>query len=173
MSVEPLKSRLEDLMDKAPKEGSVAVIVRGVLNSITTLVNDVDTLYSKIKCVGEARGSCTEQYCDPNCGGIHVTRTNGSIHLNKHGNNAFGITIDDTGVTVSTSRAKITVSGSQVTIYRPSGTGWDSEAIDLEDFNTVREKNYDIKYVVRIVGGRVKKAVQALEDCRKRLALPC
>ncbi|MCE4601973.1 MAG: hypothetical protein F7B18_02190 [Desulfurococcales archaeon] len=173
MSARQYVSRLDNIIEGAPKEGYKAAVVLGVINSVRTLVEDLDELARKIKCIAEARERCKDGFCRPGCGGLVADSSGGSLVLGKYKGNTFGAIMGSDGVEVRVNDAKMRLTGVELELYFPAGEGWTSRTVRLDDYDAVYQNSYAIKYVMKKLSRPVRKSIEAISECGKRQAIVC
>lgn len=173
MSARQYVSRLDGIIERAPKEGYKAAVVLGVINSVRTLIEDLDSLVEKIKCVSDAKGGCRDGLCRPSCGGLTLIEAGDSVVVEKYRGNAFGATLGVDGVEVKVKDARLRLAGSEIELYFPSGDEWVSKTVNLEDYEAVYENSYAVKYVMKRLARPVRKSLEAINGCSKMQAIVC
>ena len=173
MSARQYVSRLDSIIEGAPKEGYKAAVVLGVINSVRTLVEDLEGLAKRIRCVAEAKGGCKDGFCRPGCGGLVLQASGEGLVMGKYKGNAFGAVVGPDGVEVRVDDAKMRLTGVELVLQFPAGEGWASKTVRLDDYDNVYQNSYAIKYVMKKLARPVRKSMEAISECGKRQAIVC
>jgi len=164
---------LDNIIERAPKEGYKSAVVLGLINSLRNTLIDLNNLVEKVQCLGQATGGCKDSYCNSSCSGITLTKYGDTIIVTSYKDNAFGATISGESVIIRTKSMRITVSGTLLKIEYPSKDGWIVREVELNRYDDVYNNGYDIKYALKNVSKPIKKSLMAIATCSRSKAIPC
>lgn len=165
-----VETRLASIIEQMPKEGYKAAVAQGIIERIREIVDAALNASKLIECIGQAKGTCKESFCNPACARIYMIREGDRVRIGKFQSNPVGIEIEPGAVIFSTRNAKLEVRSDGV--VRAKLLGFD-ETVKLSDVDEVFKHSYLIKRVVREVGRRTDIVVQDLRSCALRMALVC
>jgi len=163
-------SRLETIMDRVPREGAKAAVALGIIERVREIVDAAMTAVKLAECVGAAKGTCKETFCDPACARIFMVKEGETIRIGKYRSNTLGVTIEQGRVIFATSKAKLIVDSSGTVEVYLVGI---NENINISDVNDVYRKSYMLKRAIREVGGRIDVIVSDLRSCARANAIVC
>jgi len=169
----PLIKKLDSVIESLPKEGYKAAVAIGVVDSIRNLVSKVVELSSKIECVAKAKGSCKEEYCDPNCARLFLEKFPEGLIVGKYKSNAFSAKLYPDRLDIATKGVRLVVDGNTARIGRIGPEGYVWETVNLSDVQDLYLKNYSIKYAARRVGKPVRASLDAIQKCALQNAIVC
>ena len=161
--------RIDAILDSLPTEGKKAAMLRGVITSIGLLVETAQRAVEMINCLGQARGVCSETYCNPSCARIYLVK-NGGTHIIKIGGNAMGVHIDDYSVRVTAEDREVEVRSDGTLRLRIPGL---EEEINLADQDETFREIYLIRYVLKPTRRALENIVENLRRCALANAIVC
>ena len=177
MPAERLVSRLEEIVDRLPKEGLAASKVVGLVSRLAQLASTVDTVISKAKCVAEARGGKKEargvSLYATGCAGIHASEEDGVLRLWKVGSHAFAARLAGLEASVEDELVGITVTPEEVRVRIVSGDGKTEETVKLSDVATIYSGYQMISYVLKKLESHLRAAERDLAACERASAIQC
>jgi len=168
--VSVVETRLASLIEQMPKEGIKAAVAQGIVERIREIVEAAQTAVKLVECLGNAKGSCKSEYCDPVCSRIFLVRQGDVVRLGKYRSNTIGVAIEPGRVEFATRDAKLIVESNGTVQARLLGL---EETVDLSDVDEVYKNSYLLKRVIREVGGRIDVVVDDLRKCARQMALVC
>lgn len=170
-------SRIEELVEAAPKSGLKASLYLGVLSSITRIVEDAQNAARMGECIGVAQQACKESggslMCNTGCASIVLVKEGDSIVVAKYSSGAGALIVSPSSVEVRGKEARIVIEPRSIKAYIRSGDGWKEFIIDSAAIDDLTSNSYFIKYVIRKVGRIVATIHGDLRQCARARAITC
>lgn len=177
MSAARLVGRLEDLIDRLPKEGLKAAKVVNLVARLADLASRIDEAISRAQCIAEARGSQVKRgnttLHDPKCAGIFVAVEDGSKRIWKIRNSTFSARITGDTVEIEDEEVGIRITAGEVTVKIIAGDSKKEEPTELSDLDSIYSGYHSVSYVLKRVEAHVRVLESDLAKCARESGTQC